>query len=107
MEGQTLKKLIFATAFFLIFPVLATAHPGRTAADGCHYCRTNCDSWGVPWDVRHCHGNRIEEILPIKVRVDKEKDRRGEDQKQAPGWEYSMKIKRTSISTEKQEGGNR
>ena len=71
------------------------------------FCRTNCDSWGVPWDVRHCHGNRIEEILPIKVRVDKEKDRRGEDQKQAPGWEYSMKIKRTSISTEKQEGGNR
>ncbi len=32
------------------------AHPGRTAADGCHYCRTNCDSWGVPWNERHCHG---------------------------------------------------
>ena len=31
------------------------AHPGRTASDGCHYCRTNCDSWGVPWDELHCH----------------------------------------------------
>ena len=35
------------------------AHPGRTAADGCHYCRTNCDTWGVPWNERHCHGGSI------------------------------------------------
>ncbi len=34
----------------------AWAHPGRTAADGCHYCRTNCTYWGVPWNARHCHG---------------------------------------------------
>jgi hypothetical protein len=32
------------------------AHPGRTAADGCHYCRTNCAQWGVPYGERHCHG---------------------------------------------------
>ena len=32
------------------------AHPGRTAGDGCHYCRTNCDSWGIAWNERHCHG---------------------------------------------------
>lgn len=32
------------------------ARPGNTASDGCHYCRTNCDKWGVPWNVRHCHG---------------------------------------------------
>lgn len=40
--------------FLSITPV--SAHPGRTAADGCHYCRTNCDYWGVPWNQRHCHG---------------------------------------------------
>lgn len=34
----------------------ASAHPGRTASDGCHYCRTNCSSWGVPANARHCHG---------------------------------------------------
>ena len=34
----------------------SSAHPGRTASDGCHYCRTNCDSWGVAWNARHCHG---------------------------------------------------
>jgi micrococcal nuclease len=37
-------------------PEMLHAHPGRTAADGCHYCRTNCDKWGVPWNERHCHG---------------------------------------------------
>ena len=40
--------------FFVVSPV--EAHPGNTAADGCHYCRTNCDKWGVPWGERHCHG---------------------------------------------------
>jgi len=42
------------------------AHPGRTAADGCHYCRTNCDKWGVPWNVRHCHGGTAP-TLPLKT----------------------------------------
>lgn len=32
------------------------AHPGRTASDGCHYCRTRCDYWGEVWNARHCHG---------------------------------------------------
>ncbi len=40
----------------ILFPFSVSAHPGRTAADGCHYCRTNCDRWGVPWNQRHCHG---------------------------------------------------
>jgi hypothetical protein len=41
----------------------ATAHPGRTAADGCHYCRTNCASWGEVEGARHCHGNALEGAL--------------------------------------------
>jgi hypothetical protein len=51
-------KTIFSLALFFIFAlqINAFAHPGRTAADGCHYCRTNCDYWGVPWYQRHCHG---------------------------------------------------
>lgn len=52
-------------------PVLVFAHSGRTAADGCHYCRTNCDKWGEIWDVRHCHnGYTAPKIItpkPIKV----------------------------------------
>lgn len=42
--------------FITFFPFTVFAHPGNTAADGCHYCRTNCDKWGVPWNERHCHG---------------------------------------------------
>lgn len=47
--------VVFALISFFIFSSRAEAHPGRTASDGCHYCRTNCDSWGVPWNERHCH----------------------------------------------------
>jgi len=47
--------VIFISLGFFLAPH-AEAHPGRTAADGCHYCRTNCDYWGVPWNTRHCHG---------------------------------------------------
>ena len=36
----------------------AWAHPGRTAADGCHYCRINCDKWGEVAGARHCHQER-------------------------------------------------
>lgn len=53
-----MKNRVFFLAALLIF-LLATpayAHPGNTASDGCHYCRTNCDRWGVPWNERHCHG---------------------------------------------------
>lgn len=39
-----------------ILAIPSYAHPGRTASDGCHYCRTNCDKWGVAWNRRHCHG---------------------------------------------------
>lgn len=41
--------------FLILVPQFTSAHPGNTAADGCHYCRTNCDKWGVHWNERHCH----------------------------------------------------
>ena len=34
------------------------AHPGGLAADGCHYCRTNCPKWGEVEGERHCHRDR-------------------------------------------------
>lgn len=36
----------------------ALAHPGGLAADGCHYCRTNCEKWGEVAGERHCHQDR-------------------------------------------------
>ncbi len=49
---------IILTALMAVFLSLkpAYAHPGRTASDGCHYCRTNCDKWGYTYGTRHCHG---------------------------------------------------
>lgn len=71
-----MKHLIIASVLFkgLLGPMIALAHPGRTASDGCHYCRTRCDYWGVPWNARHCHGNLkpdapgVEKIGPNKIR---------------------------------------
>jgi endonuclease YncB( thermonuclease family) len=51
-----IASIIFTLLCLFIFASNVEAHPGRTAADGCHYCRTNCDKWGVPWGERHCHG---------------------------------------------------
>lgn len=31
------------------------AHPGRTNSSGCHYCKTNCSSWGLDDGEYHCH----------------------------------------------------
>lgn len=51
------KLLVVFLTLAVFFPKVVFAHPGRTASDGCHYCRTNCDKWGVPWNERHCHGS--------------------------------------------------
>ena len=47
-------KLVLLVVVLTASPALA--HPGRTAADGCHFCRTNCDKWGEVAGERHCHG---------------------------------------------------
>jgi hypothetical protein len=42
--------------FILSFTVSnIDAHPGNTASDGCHFCRTNCGEWGYTYDTRHGH----------------------------------------------------
>ncbi len=48
-----LLDLLIAGSLFL--PMLASAHPGRTDAYGCHTCRTNCSSWGLSSGEYHCH----------------------------------------------------
>lgn len=56
---RIIKSLLISILAIIVLGFYAgvvDAHPGRTAADGCHYCRTNCDTWGVPWNERHCHG---------------------------------------------------
>jgi len=59
--------IIVTSVLLLSSTAVVSAHPGRTAADGCHYCRTSCDQWGVEWNVRHCHneGTAIETVTEI------------------------------------------
>ena len=49
----------------LVYGDITLAHPGNTASDGCHYCRTNCDKWGEEWNERHCHRSKT---LPSNTR---------------------------------------
>jgi len=55
------KEILFILFTILILVAVgsyiaeANAHPGRTASDSCHYCRTNCSFWGIEWDQKHCH----------------------------------------------------
>lgn len=51
-----MKSIIIGLSILFLSSTGVYAHPGRTASDGCHYCRTNCDKWGEAWDQRHCHG---------------------------------------------------
>jgi len=66
------KKLFYFVIFFgfiLSSPKIIFAHPGNTASDGCHYCRTNCDKWGEVWNERHCHNAKpIKEVEIEPVR---------------------------------------
>lgn len=48
--------ILLVAVFVLALSDRLEAHPGRTDANGGHYCRTNCDSWGVPWNQWHSHG---------------------------------------------------
>lgn len=48
--------LLTLAVFFTASP--APAHPGNVAADGCHYCWTNCPKWGQVYGQRHCHRGR-------------------------------------------------
>jgi len=68
-----MKKIICVLA--ILFSHLVSSHPGRTASDGCHYCRTNCTKWGVPWGERHCH-RRVDEsdLEKLLGELRKEKD---------------------------------
>lgn len=60
------KLLVFLAAISLfIFSSSVSAHPGNTASDGCHYCRTNCASWGEIEGARHCHGGSTSYTAPV------------------------------------------
>jgi hypothetical protein len=48
-------QTILAFFFLISTPFIASAHPGRTDAYGCHTCHTNCPNWGLSYGEYHCH----------------------------------------------------
>lgn len=66
---MNLKISLTLLGIFLLMSPSVSAHPGKTASDGCHTCKTNCDKWGVPWNERHCHG--AAESAPVQPQAKK------------------------------------
>jgi len=60
-ERRISIRKLFPVAFVLLpvlllaFSISASAHPGRTDANGGHTCRTNCEKWGLQYGEYHYH----------------------------------------------------
>lgn len=82
----------------LLTPVFVFAHPGNTASDGCHYCRTNCSKWGEVQGARHCHGGgslpKPSYKAPVKQITPNVKNR------EVPGAIPAVKVAETKDSNE-------
>ncbi len=54
-----MKRIVAAififTVLFMVNNDLALAHPGKLDSKGGHYCRTNCEKWGLSYGQYHYH----------------------------------------------------
>jgi len=53
--GRILLKTVALAVLLTCTVAPAFGHGGKMAADGCHYCRKNCEALGIPTDAKHCH----------------------------------------------------
>lgn len=47
--------ILMISTIFMYKMATTSAHPGRKDSSGCHYCRTNCASYGLSTNEYHCH----------------------------------------------------
>ena len=52
---KIVKVGLFVFLLYGIFIPNVFAHPGRTDANGCHVCKTNCEQYGLSYGEYHCH----------------------------------------------------
>ena len=50
-----MNKVTIIVAIILILAIDVSSSPGRTNANGCHTCRTNCAQYGLQDGEYHCH----------------------------------------------------
>jgi hypothetical protein len=58
MSLNSAKLIILVIIIIVSFPIITTAHSGRTDSYGCHTCKTNCASWGLSYGEYHCHQSK-------------------------------------------------
>lgn len=55
MKRRLLLVITFILVVFQFTAISASAHPGKTDANGGHTCRTNCAKWGLKNGQYHYH----------------------------------------------------
>lgn len=55
------------TIFFVVQPV--SADPGKTDEDGCHFCKANCEKYGLTYGVYHCHEEAVKKPNPNSQKI--------------------------------------
>jgi deoxyribonuclease-1 len=91
----------YLLVILFLYSTSALAHKGRTASDGCHYCRTNCASYGHKSGYRHSHGGAkcdpskgSPENAEVKSSKTKKSQKRSYKKKPRTGYDiYSYKTK--------------
>lgn len=51
------RKILLILIIFSIIILPISGHPGRTDSNGGHYCRTNCEKWGLKNGEYHYHNS--------------------------------------------------
>lgn len=52
---KVLRFIVIVLLLISFSPLSVKAHPGRTDANGCHTCKTNCEKYGLDYGEYHCH----------------------------------------------------
>lgn len=52
---KRILSILVSIVFLFCCNISVNAHPGRTDKNGCHYCRTNCEKYGLEYNEYHCH----------------------------------------------------
>lgn len=66
-RGWRVLVVVVCVVSFLCTVVPVYAHIGSVAPDGCHYCWTNCDQYGVEYGERHCHNGNEAVCTPARA----------------------------------------
>lgn len=107
-KGVSSVKKVVGGLFLIVIilfgqMVVVYAHPGRTDPNGCHKCRSNCESWGLSYGEYHCHNGGGSSYNTTTRRTTTRRQVYGCMDKSAINYNYSATVSDGSCKFEKTE----